>query len=430
MNEFLQVGLAAAEILRSDPYNLLAALDDAISLHLPKNESDIATFKRGLEEVCRILDQRLTHTLRKGITRNSSSSNPTDSLTEYLNNLHTTFAALRRKEILKTARDLVLLDYHNSMIGSGDVLEDDLASAGDIGDPKAMLDQSGTISIQKLKFDSCQISLAACRLLKFVHEVMKQAMKSSSTSSPSQISSLLFHSARDCLEIFIAVVPVKFDEIINTIPRMGAVFYNDCLYIAHNTILLTHKYRLEMMANEEEILQGTIGFIDFIPRLRKLGDQVMRNHLTQQQTILREMVKRIGISPDRQVKKNVGASSASATGKTLGTGLIADHLKSKFLKQSSVRENENEVSLNQMLDAKDEECSNDENRASMLVDQLEKLSTQWLGVLQEVSYARFMGFLIDDVLRELMVPVLQTECITETAASEIYRIFKIMQRVK
>ena len=110
--------------------------------------------------------------------------------------------------------------------------------------------------------------------------------------------------------------------------------------------------------------------------------------------------------------------------------MIADHLKSKFLKQSSGRENENEVSLNQMLDAKDEECSNDENRASMLVDQLEKLSTQWLGVLQEVNYARFMGFLIDDVLRELMAPVLQTECITETAASEIYRIFKIMQRVK
>jgi hypothetical protein len=392
---------------------------------------DIPSFKRGLEECCKTLDQKLNATIRK-----YSETNNNSILTDYLSNLSLVFAANRRKEILKHARDLVLLDYHNAMIGSGDVLEDELSSAGDIGDPRAILDQSGTIAIQKLKFDSCQISLAACRLLKYVHDIMKQSVK----ASP-QIANLLFQSARDSLEIFIAIIPVKFDEIINTIPRMGAVFYNDCLYIAHNTILLTHKYRLEL--SNDENLQGSIGFIDFIPRLRKLGDACMRNHLTQQENLFTEMVKRIAITPDRQGKKDgtnknntAGQSSSSSQGgkvkKIIGGGLIADRiadrLKNKFLKSN---ENNNDGSDNeQALAFDEEENSNDENRASILVDQLEKLSTQWLGVLQEANYARFMGFLIDKVLKDLMLPILQTECITETSASEIYRIFKIIQRAK
>jgi hypothetical protein len=340
------------------------------------------------------------------------------------------------------------------MIGSGDVLEDDLSSAGDIGDPKALLDQSGTLAIQRLKFDSCQISLASYRLLKYVHEIMISSCKSSCSSS---IANLLFHSARDCLEIFIAIIPIKFEEIINTIPRMGAVFYNDCLYIAHNAILLTHKYRTEMNEriakkkkknshegemegeegkNEEDEegltnLQGNIGFIDFIPRLRKLGDQVMRNHLSQQESLFKEMIKRIRISPNKNKSDEDSSSPASLLKKSIGTGgmiadRIADRLKNKFLNKSSSSslsdKFENEIN--------EEDACNDENRASILVDQLEKLSTQWLGVLQESVYCRFMGFLIDNILKEAMNPVLVTECITETAASEIYRIYKIFQRVR
>lgn len=424
---------------------MLAALDNVISLNLPKNETDIPAFKRSLEDCCKNLDTRLNITVRK------YSGQTNMILSEYITNLSSIYASLRRKEILKHARDLVLLDYHNAMIGSGDVIEDDLSSAGDIGDPKALLDQSGNFAIQKLKFDSCQISLAACRLLKFVHDIMKQSMN----ASP-EISNLLFHSARDCLEIFIAIIPIKFDEIINTIPRMGAIFYNDCLYIAHNTILLTYQYRSEFQKQQEEKgqdssnpLQGSIGFIDFIPRLRKLGDACIRNHLSQQENLLAEMVKRIAITPDRQAKNkdqsnndnnNSNPSGQTNPRKMIGTGLIADRIadrfKNKFLKTVNPDpSNKSETSSNDVTDSflnfeEEEEISNDESRASILVDQLEKLSTQWLGVLQELNYARFMGFLIDKVLKDLMFPVLQTECITETAASEIYRIFKIIQRAK
>jgi hypothetical protein len=96
-------------------------------------------------------------------------------LTEYIMKLPSIYSDLRRKEILKLAREVVLSDYHNTMLAAGDALEDDLSSAGDIGDARAVLDQSGSYAIQKLKFESCQVSLASCRLLKLIHDVMKQA---------------------------------------------------------------------------------------------------------------------------------------------------------------------------------------------------------------------------------------------------------------
>jgi len=90
------------------------------------------------------------------------------------------YSDLRRKEILKLAREVVLSDYHNTMLAAGDALDDELSSAGDIGDARAELDQSGSYAIQKLKFESCQVSLASCRLLKLIHDVMKQACVASS----------------------------------------------------------------------------------------------------------------------------------------------------------------------------------------------------------------------------------------------------------
>jgi len=109
------------------------------------------------------------------------------------------------------------------------------------------------------------------------------------------------------------------------VPRMGAVYYNDCLYIAHNSTLLTHRYRHEL-GKVDEVLQHTAGFVDFIPRFRSTGDQVyntpfpfplllpiilsmrknndfvclkvMTSHLEDQRVALAELVSRIHINPE------------------------------------------------------------------------------------------------------------------------------------
>jgi hypothetical protein len=410
--------MTAGQKLVDEPFKLTQQLAEVISSHIPKSESDLNNFKKTLDEPVRALEWKIESYFKISKTTRIGS----DFLSVHLSNMQSTFSSIRRKEILKHARDLVLLDYHNTMIASGDALEDELSSAGDIGDPRALLDQSGSFAIQKLKFDSCQVSLASCRLLKFVHDVMSQA-----TNASTDVANILFHSARDCLEIFTAIVPVKFADVIDTIPRMGAVFYNDCLYLAHNTVLLTHKYRLEIHQGEDG-LQGSIGFIDFIPRLRKLGDQCMQHHLVEQLGLMKTMVENIKITPDREQQ----TAGPSASDNLIKGGLkLAGKLTSKFLKVSAnIDVDETKVGRIDLKKLNSEDDANDDGRANILVSHLEGLSTQWLGVLQENPYGRFMGLIIDEMLKLVMAPMLQTDCITETACGEITRVFKTILRTR
>jgi hypothetical protein len=52
---------------------------------------------------------------------------------------------------MNTYTHLHLLDYHNTMLAGGDATEDDPASAGDIGDPLAIMEHSGSFSMQALQ---------------------------------------------------------------------------------------------------------------------------------------------------------------------------------------------------------------------------------------------------------------------------------------
>lgn len=315
-----------AKQLSAGPTSLLQSLVAAISLQLPKAEADLPQFRRSLESPCRLFQAKLRS---YGLLVTTAKTEEGDALeggplTDFLAHLPSIFADLRRKDILRSAREVVLSDYHNTMMATGDAEQDELASAGDIGDPKAALDQSVSFAMQRLRFDPCQTSLAACRLLKLVHDVMRQACAGAaaasggnadmSASSSAQIAHSLFQSARDCLELFAAIVPMQFADVIDGVPRMGAVFYNDCLYIAHNCTLITHRYRA-LMGRIDPALEQTVGFADFIPRFRSLGDRCLARHIEEQKVALVEAVQRIQINTDSE---DGGGSSGAGVAEETG----------------------------------------------------------------------------------------------------------------
>lgn len=84
---------------------------------------------------------------------------------------------------------------------------------------------------------------------------MKQACLEG--TSPS-LATMLYQSSRDCLELFLAIVPVRFADVIDTVPRMGAVLYNDCCYLAHNCTLITHMYKVDL-GKVDKTLQENAG---------------------------------------------------------------------------------------------------------------------------------------------------------------------------
>jgi centromere/kinetochore protein ZW10 len=227
--------------------------------------------------------------------------------------------------------------------------------------------------------------LSANRILKLVHDVMRQACDAASSS----VANVLFQSARDCLEIFMSIVPMKFSEVIDATPRMGGVFFNDCLYIAHNTTLITHRYRADL-GRIDEVLQNSAGFVDFIPRFRSVGEQCLRSHLEDQRVALSSLIRHVHLSPDGEES---GGSSSTTDG------------------QEAV-------------------VLNDEQSAERLRAHMERLSHQWLGVLQEDVYCRVMGHLLEGVLEQLMAPLLRADCISAEAGTEISRIFKAVQKIR
>lgn len=414
--------------LFDEPYSFVKVLTTSVANHLPKTEGELTSYRRGLEEPARSLQTKLTTYF--GLGSGNGSEEEGGGLTQAIENINATFSYIRRRDILKYARDLVIADYHNTMVASGDALEDELASAGTIGDPQAMLDTSGSIAIQKLKFDTCQVSLAACRLLKFVHEVMSQATMALSV----EVATVLFHTARDCLELFLAVVPAKFAETIETSPRMGAVFFNDCMYLSHNTVLLTHRYRQEI---KDETLQASIAFIDFIPRLRNAAEKcLVGNHLSSQQTVLLEMVRRIKLRPDRDPSQSSAVTTHDRKNLLSESLKMAGKLKNQFLQRgtaegaSKFQAESSERIMTSIDELEDESPENNEAGAGALLGHLERLSAQWLGVLQEEVYGKVMGQLLDAVFREAMSPLLEADLISAVAASEIYRIFKTLQRAR
>jgi hypothetical protein len=450
-----EVVKCASMKLHAKPVSITTMLIDAVSLQLPKTESDLPSYRNNLLEPCKELEDILAlfesgsvlpdndnrsggggsgnDGQQKSKPTSSSNSKGTDplstvdnnsrqkqgvnrTLTDYLSNLSSTYADIRRREILERARELVLSDFHNTMLATGDAAEDEVSSAGDIGDPQALLEQSGSFAIQKLRFDSCQTSLAVCRLLKLVHEVMRQAC----SASP-RVTNILFQSARDCLELFMAIVPMRFSDVIDTVPRMGAVFYNDCLYIAHNCTLISHKYHKDL-GRIDPILLSTAGFADYIPRIRTMGDACMNRHLEEQQATLLELVTRIRLNPEGEVPPSPAGEKIEVQirpGGLLRGGLeLAGRLGTKL---SSVLDTD-AVAMDTVM--------NDEETAALVVRHLERLSSQWLGVLQEAVYCRLAGHLLEGVLQEVMKPLMASEFIAESSAIDITRVFRTLQRAR
>lgn len=222
-----------------------------------------------------------------------------------------------------------------------------------------------------------------------------------------------------------AVVPMQFADVIDSVPRMGAVFYNDCLYIAHNCTLITHRYRREM-ARIDPALEAAVGFADFIPRFRSLGERCLGRHLDEQRAALSELVQRIHIRVDSEPTAAGNAVPSALEGVGMRGGLLRGGLALAGKISSKLKA----AGLVDGAGSGQATRCNDEDGAVLVRRQLERLSAQWLGVLQEGTYSRVLGHLVDGVLREAMAPVLAAECVSEAAGAEISRVFRSLQQVR
>ena len=209
-----------------------------------------------------------------------------------------------------------------------------------------------------------------------------------------------------------AVVPHKYGGVIEGSPRMGAVFFNDCHYIAHNCILMVHNHRAAMQAytgtgsgaaGAVGTLLETAGFVDFVPRLRALGERCLQTHVEKQRVELSRLLAQVRLSPadeggnvvEQGTVKSQGGGGLGAVG---GVGLFA--LAGRTLTAASSlhhSSNGNKSAIG---------GGNDEAAAAALVGRLEAVCSQLHGVLSDAAYERAVGHLVECLLREAMHPLL------------------------
>lgn len=374
----------------SPKHLLVPAIIDVVVNAQPTSKQEMTTFRKSIDKPLKELEKKLitcnfygpitkdelSNMRKSGIQYNVLTAK--EPFTALLDNLDDTLNAIRRRDILSKGREYIIADYHNVMIASGDASEDEVSSAGNVGDPRAMLEQSGSYAMQALRFDPCQISLAACRIMKLSHEVCKQLNDASISTK-----SMLIQSVRDCFELFLFMIPVRYAETIQSSRRMGAVFYNDCLYISHNTTLLAHVYR-----NSIDQQQQVLSFIDMIPRFRTEGETILSKHIDEAMNQIRSHVQSANINPLSSSNKPSSRSQS-----------ITD---------------------------------NNELAVESLIRLFSKLREEWHDVLQKPIYDRIIRHLFDSMLTMLMAPLFAADCtcITENAALDISRLFRSIQSIR
>jgi len=151
--------------MSSLPADLPRRLADTLAELIPKSESDLAAFQRLVQDPCEEFETRMTgygfetyqHSQQllqaaaaavgssddlnsstlsvdgndTGGADSSASSTGSSlvgsSLLAILASLRSRFAKSKRREILLRAREVVLSDYHNTMLAAGDALEVSIA---------------------------------------------------------------------------------------------------------------------------------------------------------------------------------------------------------------------------------------------------------------------------------------------------------------
>ncbi|CAM9129934.1 unnamed protein product [Hapterophycus canaliculatus] len=189
---------------------------------------------------------------------------------------------------------MALGDYHNTVEVSdaleGGVSSDSAAATGMLSPEGSKKEGKGgdQQETQTFRLEAYQVSTVARALVALVRATLTEAC---SDQVPPHCAKELFRTARDMLDLFRAVVPVQHANALDGVPRIAAVFQNDCLYLAHHMVTLGHEFRegLPPPANQ------TATMIDTVPLFRELAAQSLSEQQRRQQQQLQEFFSGVDV---------------------------------------------------------------------------------------------------------------------------------------
>ena len=142
------VSIAAAALNSTGKVNLMDILAKTLLAMMPNSEAERAAFQQSLEKPCADFESQCANL---GWLSNEDGST-CDHLSRVVADLSNKFTEIRcgshgkllipielvwydlfrRRDVLSRARELLMSDYHNTMLGTGDAQEDEQSSAGEL----------------------------------------------------------------------------------------------------------------------------------------------------------------------------------------------------------------------------------------------------------------------------------------------------------
>ncbi|XP_021851927.1 centromere/kinetochore protein zw10 homolog isoform X2 [Spinacia oleracea] len=183
-------------------------------------------------------------TVLKEVMFISDSDKNDERLSNFADNVEVHFAVRKKREMLANARQLILqCDF---------TVPEEFSSKG----PKFRNNRYNDCAVNLLfSSERCIVSLAACQLMKLVHQTLKDVC----LSSP-RVALEFYHAARDVLLLYEATIPIKYRPDFPSFLKEHAVFVDIAprLQLLAEDILQQHIQ--VTISNLKEAVDGADGF--------------------------------------------------------------------------------------------------------------------------------------------------------------------------
>ena len=240
-----------------------------LKTHVPKNKEELDRYEIVKEETLKFEATLVELGLAEG---------GCNGLSLFTQNIEVYFEEQKREELLANARSILQKSIHDTERveppEGSEIKYTRIPSERESGE---VLATEREIMLREDRLKDFGARLPACNVSKCVVEFVKllcETLHSSYVKETEEEKMKEFRVVRELVDLYRAVFPAHHKDDITAIPAAAAVFYNNCMFVAHRLILES--------AQLPQRLSPRATFVDLILLVRKLGEDSFQHEMRKQ----------------------------------------------------------------------------------------------------------------------------------------------------
>ncbi|KAG8387062.1 hypothetical protein BUALT_Bualt03G0214300 [Buddleja alternifolia] len=185
-----------------------------------------------------------------------------EKLSKFADNVEVHFAARKKVQILAKARNMLLQSNFS--------LPQDYIPRFSGSSREGIAEDFSNHVVLLFSSEKCVVSEAAKQLMELVHHTLKDVCL-----LPPKVGLEFYHTARNALVLYEAVIPVKLERQLDSINQAAVLIHNDCLYLSQEILGLAFEYRTYFPSSVKEHAV----FIDLGPRFHLMAEEVLQRQI-------------------------------------------------------------------------------------------------------------------------------------------------------